>query len=90
MLIPEVALRFRTDGDGEEPLVIATSSSPTVVRAVAAELVREAEAAAAAVAGGDPVLQHLLDAEVQRLRAVGAAVDAAPGEFRLVPPKSRS
>ena len=84
MLVPEIALRFRSDeGDGE-PVVVATTSAPPVVRLVANELVREAEAAAEGVAGADPVLGQLLDAEVQRLRVVYAAVAAEPGEMRLV------
>jgi hypothetical protein len=90
MLIPEVALRFRSEDDSEEPIVIATTSTPAVVRTVATELVREAEAAAAAVAGDDHVLGQLLGAEVQRLRAVCAAVQAPPGELRLLPLKSQS
>ena len=87
MLVPEIALRFRSEGDSDEPLVVATCSSLAVIRAVASELVREAEAAAAEVAGEDPVLGQLLGAEVQRLRAVCAAVHSAPGELRLVPPE---
>lgn len=86
MLVPEVALRFRADDDGGEPLVVATTSLPIVVRFVASELVREAETAATSVAGTDPVLGQLLAAEVQRLRAVCDAVHAPSGELRLVPP----
>lgn len=89
MLVPEVALRFCSD-DGSEPLVVATTSAPTVFRTVLSELLREAEATASDVADADPILSQLLASEVQRLRAVSAAVDAAPNELRLVPGKGRS
>jgi len=89
MLVPEVALRFRADDDGGEPLVVATTSTPAVVRLVSTELLREAEAAAASVVSADPMLGQLLGAEVQRLRAVCDAVHAPSGELRLVPPGGR-
>ena len=87
MLMPEIALRFRPhDGDGE-PVVIAITSAPVVVRFVATELVREAELAAADVGGGDPVLGELLRSEVERLRLVCAAACAPVGELRLIQAK---
>lgn len=89
MLVPEVALRFRSDDDNGDPVVVASTSALAVVRSVAMELVREAEAVAADVAGTDPVLGQLLGAEVQRLRAVCAAVGATPGALRLVPPEGQ-
>lgn len=74
MLIPEVALRFRSDGAGES-VVVAVTAAPSLVRTVASKLVREAEVAVADAATNDDVLALLLHAEVQRLRAVCTAIE---------------
>ncbi|MBI1797867.1 MAG: hypothetical protein HYR74_12550 [Candidatus Eisenbacteria bacterium] len=90
MLIPDVALRFCSEDETDEPVVVATTKLHSVVQFVAIELAREAEAAAADIAGLDPVLSRLLDAEAERLRLVYGAVQAQDGELRLVPPQERS
>ena len=90
MLMPEIALRFRSDDGDGEPVVIAITSASAVVRFVATELVREAELAAADVGGADPVLGELMRSEVERLRLVCAAACAPAGELRLVLPGKRS
>ncbi len=85
MLVPEVALRFRSGEDaGDDAIVIAVTTDVELVRKVARALLAEAEVAAKSVQRLDPVLSHLLEAEVQRLTGICAAVGAERREVRLL------
>ncbi len=83
MLAPEVVLRFRSADGGGEPLHVGATRDPGLARAVADQLVLEAQAAADVVAGDDPTLSALIGAETARLRAVLGALGVEP--LHLVP-----